>query len=416
MKIKKPNAKSVVLAFLFVFATAFSPFVGDDQRNFLVIFISFLAVPLIYLFRLKVGQDLVWVTLALVYLILVVIFTGEYGSWSTVGYTAMFAMAYLVVAGGLRSGQIGSESILKLLKLIIYLFAIVATLQMVASFAGLPIPNGMLSHGMWSYNSLAVEPSHAGRALAMTMLVYLLLAQLTRQADSPMALLKQHRAVLSAFLLSIGLSGSALAAFCAPLVILLSLSKRWVLFLAIVLLAIWPTLLLIDSEPVRRVLDFMIALPSMDIQTVVEADQSGAIRVMPLLIYLDKVTIAEPAFWLGGGFDEIRRYVQGELIGAGDAVMAGFIPGYLMAFGIFGTAIFMWSFLFRFITKITFPVVVLWLLIFTTSAWNTQLFWYGLMLLRVTHHFTYFRASARTSAQTFVGSRITSGLVRGPIV
>lgn len=412
MKLKKPNTRSVVLAFFFVFATAFSPFVGDDQRNFLVIFISFLAVPLIIIFRLNVGQDLVWVALTIGYLALVIIFTGDFAGWSTVGYTAMFAMAYLAVVGGLRSGRIDSEAIQKLLKLVIYLFAIVAILQMVASLTGLPIPNSILSHGLWSYNSLAVEPSHAGRALAMTMLVYLLLSRERRRAESPIDLLRQHRVVLAAFFFGIVLTGSALAAFCAPLVILLSLSKRWVTVTAVTLLLVWPSLLLIDAEPVQRALKFMIAMQSMDIGALVEADHSGAIRVMPFLIYLEKVSIAEPSFWLGGGLEDIRRYIQGDLIGAGDAVMAGFIPGFFIAFGALGSILFMWAFLFRFLTNATLPVVVLWVLIFTTSAWNSQLFWYGLMLLRVTHHFAYSRTSASTSAQILAGSHVTPARLR----
>jgi hypothetical protein len=385
----------VVLTLIFVFATAFAPLIGVDQRNYLVIFFSILSVPLIMFLRFRLKKELLLVIAALVYPWLVTLFKGTLGDLTTTGYTTLLATGYLAVVGGLRSGHIELESVRKLLKGLIFLYALVSVLQLLTSFAGLPVLNLILSKGVWSYNSLAVEPSHAGRAMAMTMLTYLMLSREWGDRAQFLNIFRKHGRTVGAFVVSIGLTGSATGVIAAPLAILLALSKRWIFVLSGLLLMAWPMLYLIDSPVVRRALMFMTAVPTMNITAIVAADQSGALRVLPVLLYLDKASIGDVNFWLGGGPGAISAYVKGELVGAGDLVAAGFIPGYLISYGVVGTLFFLYAFVFRFLTAFVLPIVVLWLFLFGVTAWNTQLFWFGLILLRVAHHFRHPHAAQR---------------------
>lgn len=386
--IKKQNLqKAILLTLIFVFATAFAPMVGEDQRNYSVILFAVLAAPLIILMQLRVKNDLAWILISLGYATSVVLLKDNLESLTTLAYTFLLSMGYLAVAGGLQSGYIELRSVVRLLKWLIMLYAIVSILQLVASLADLPIPNLILSKGMWSYNSLAVEPSHAGRALAMTMLTYLLIVRKWGNRKGLADTLIKDIRVVGAFCVSVGLSGSATGLIGALFAILLSLAKRQIIIFAAILMLVWPMLTAIEVSSLQRALAFINALPIMDISTVVETDQSGAMRVMPLLIFLNKTSVFDISFWLGGGFGAISAYIEGDLVGAGDKVGAGFIPGYVMAFGVFGTVLFLYAFVFRFLERFTLPIFILWLILLSTSPWNSQLFWYGLMLLRIAYHF-----------------------------
>lgn len=389
MKNRAQVIQMAVLVLLFIFATAFSLLVGEDQRNFLVIFCSLLSLPLLFFLRLKLGYDLIWIFLVFLPPFFVTLIQGSLEDFSTIGYTGLFAFAYLFVVEGLRSGYISRESIAKLLKLIIQLYALFSVLQMAASLAGLPEPNLILSKGLWSYNSLAVEPSHAGRALAITMLVFLIISREPTDTKSFAFLFIKNRTVLIAFLISISLTGSSTALVAAILAIILALSKKWMFVLVSILMLLWPTLYMVDLSSLQRSIDFLSVLPTMDASALIEADQSGAMRILPFIIFLEKADFLDIDVWFGGGLSAIAGYVQGELIGAGDLVAAGFTPGYIIAFGLLATLLFLWVFLLRFVTKSTLPVAMLWIVIFITSPWNSQLFWYGLMLMRVIYYFEY---------------------------
>lgn len=386
---------------IFVFATALAPLVGDDQRNFLVIALSILAVPLVFIWYPRLGRDLAWGAGAICYSSSVSLFRGENDSITTLAYTALFVCSYLALAGSLRSGRISRELVISILRGLLYLYAAVSVLQLIASFLGLPVPNQILSKGLWSYNSLSVEPSHAGRFLSITLLAYLMLVSGGGNNTSVFAALRPHKLPVAAALVSGLLTGSALAALAIPIAILLSLSKRWIVGGVIMLWLLWPAFSHVDFSAVERAMSFLAALPSLDVQRIAEADQSAALRIIPFLIYHEKVSVEQLSFWFGAGLDAIRIYMQGELIGTDDAVMAGFYPGYVISFGIFGTALFLAAFVFRFVTSYTLPVIFLWLLLFVTSAWNVQLFWYGLMLIRVVHHFR----RVNTRGMRFFGNR-----------
>jgi len=68
--------------------------------------------------------------------------------------------------------------------------------------------------------------------------------------------------------------------------------------------------------------------------------------------------------------------------------MAGIFPGYFIAFGLVGTSLLLLCFMFRFIARETMPVILLFIIFVSPGAWNTQVFWYGLMMIRVVHHYT----------------------------
>lgn len=374
---------------LIAFGTAISLFVLGDQRNVLVILVAALALPTIIVLRLPLQRDLGSTAAAIAYLIVVELGHGGTTNFTSLGYTGMFALSYLAFAGTLESGLVHRERLIELLRQLVFAFAAVSVLQMLCSLAGLPILNGMLSKGAWSYNSLGVEPSHAARGLSVTLLAYLILARRGSPALGVKQLWHREKRVLTAFAISLMLTGSSLAAALLPLTIILALSARWILVCGLLLVLAWPFLQAVELESVYRLVGFLTALPTMDISALVQADQSGAVRIMPLLLFLQSASLGDASVWFGGGYQAISQYLQGRLVGVGeDVAMAGFIPGYVMITGIFGTALFLRAYILRFASLHTLPLLLLWVPALGNSAWNSQLFWYSLFLLRAVHHFT----------------------------
>jgi hypothetical protein len=381
-----PSAKAMVLLMLGVFATAFAPLLGEDQRNYLVIAVATLAFPVIFFSGIRLGRDFSWTSIAIVYPVVLTIQIGGESSISTMSYTGMLALSYIAFASALVQSSIARHQTASFLRRLIYAYAIVSVVQMIASLMGLPAPNTILSKGLWSYNSLAPEPSQAARLLSATMLAYLMLVSPRGQAPGLISILLRARLPLLAFCISMILTGSALAVLAMPLTVMLSLRLRWMLTASIVALVAWPLLHLLQIEAVQRSLALMSALPSMDIATISDAENSGGLRIIPFLIYLQGLNLDSASAWFGEGLGGIRVLLLGKLPGAATSAGAGFIPGYMIAFGLIGTALFVAAFIGRFTTSSTLPYVLMWMMFFTSSAWNTQIFWYSLMLLRILHH------------------------------
>jgi hypothetical protein len=378
----------VARIFLVSFGTAISLFVLGDQRNTLVILVAALALPTIIVLRLPLERDAGSSAAAIAYLIVTELAHGGATNFTSLGYTGMFALSYIAFAGTLESGFVDRERLIELLRQMVFAFAAVSVVQMVCSLAGLPILNGMLSKGAWSYNSLGVEPSHAARALSFTLLAYLILSRRGGPALSLQDLWRREKWVLVAFAITQALTGSSLAAALLPLTIVLALRMRWIAACCTLLMVAWPFLQSVELESVRRLVGFLTALPTMDIMALVQADQSGAVRVMPLLLFLQSASLGDPTVWFGGGYQVVNQYVQGHLVGVGeDVAMAGFVPGYIMITGVIGTALFLRAYMFRFANFQTLPLILLWIPALANSAWNSQIFWYSLLLLRAVHHF-----------------------------
>ncbi|WP_250957973.1 hypothetical protein [Rhizobium sp. CG5] len=381
---------------LVVFGTALSPFILSDQRNVLVILVAAFALPVIVMLRLPMGNDLGWSAAVVAYLIVVELFHGGASNFSSLGYTGMFVLAYIAFCGTLCSGAVTRQRLLLLLRRLVQAYALVSVLQLACSRLGLPVPNHILSKEAWSYNSLGVEPSHAARAVAFTLLAYLILARWNGPAPSVGMIWRREKSTILAFAVSLLLTGSSLAVAILPLTIVMALRLRWLLVGSVILALAWPFLQTVEVESIHRVIAFLTALPSMDITAMVHADHSGALRVMPLIIFLQSASLGDPSVWFGGGYEAITHYIQGNLVGvAKDVAVAGFIPGYVMVCGIFGAALFCHAFLFRFMNRQTMPLILLWIPILANSAWNSQIFWYSLVLLRAVYHFSQQPSSPR---------------------
>lgn len=358
-------------------------FVDAGLRNYLVLFAALLGGLLFFGFRLRMHLQALWAFVLLSAMGVRALFLGGGGELGSVLLTFVYALGYFAVASLLERVENKRHFVMGMMRGIIYAFAVLSILQMVASFIGLPIPNLGSTKGLWSYNSFSYEPSQLGRIVGISMLCYLMVVRLPTlpgQSEDPP---RTQRKVLAAFLATMLLSGSALASAAIILVFFLSRSLAWVLILTAASFLIWPVFLIIDFEPVQRVVVILANLGSLDVNTLFKADASGASRIAPAVIYLKEASPAEPEFWFGYGSDGLRRFFLGRLPGFGDMIAVGFLPGFLVVYGAIMTGFFFWIFLLRQANRTTAPMIGFWLIFMTSSAWNTQVFWYGLIIIQI---------------------------------
>lgn len=378
--------KTILVILLFTYATALSPFIDANFRNYLVIIVTVLFVPMLFLRSSRIDREILLVALPILYSCLVTLLNGTTDDVVTLTYTGLFATGYLIVLSTLQSPFLTAKDIEVFLARLIKLYAIVAVAQLITSMTNLPVPNQLGTKGLWSYNSLATEPSYVGRVISLTLLAYLIIGRMSGRPRSLLAMIKSRKGVFLAFCVAVILSGSSLALLAAVVAVLLSVSTGWFLAISASLVLLWPALFSIDVESVQRLLAFLIALPSADLNELIEADTSGALRIASLLIYIDQLDINNVGFWFGQGISGLAFHFEGRIPGLDNGIMAGFIPGYIVAFGLFGTTLFLWVFVVRFLNESTVPLIILIGVFYSTMGWNTQVFWYGLMIVRVVYH------------------------------
>lgn len=368
------------LVFIFMsYAFVVSVFIDAEQRNYLVLFAAMIGGLLFLPLKLALQRQVFWAFLLFSVMSMRALSVGGVGELGSVAFTFVYALGYFAIASLLERIENKRTFVLRLMRWFIYAFTIVSVVQMVTSLSGLPVPNVIASKGLWSYNSLSYEPSQLGRVVGISMLCYLMLARLSGQQEP----FKVRCKVLIAFLTTMLLSGSALAAIAVPLVFGLSRSLKWMVFIVIVSFSVWPMAQLIDFEPLQRVFSLLSSLGSLDVDEVLKAEHSGGLRVAPLLVYLRDASMVEFGFWFGYGDQGLSRFFLGQIRGLGDRVAAGFIPGFAVVYGVLTTAFFVWVFVVRQANRITLPLIAFWTIFIVNSAWNTQVFWYGLIIIQV---------------------------------
>jgi hypothetical protein len=374
------NSRHFLVFILVSYAVTVSLFVDDRFRNYLVLFAAMTGGILFISGSLPLKRQACWAFLLFSIMTMISLFHGGTGQLGSVALTFLYAVGYFAIASLLHRVEDKRAFLMKVMRGVIFAFAMLSVVQMVTSLAGLPVPNVLASKGLWSYNSLAFEPSQLGRLVGVSMLCYLMLSRLPGEPERPRA----RQTLLIAFLTTMLLSGSALAAVAILIVYGLSRSLPWLVLIVMVSVLMWPTFFLIDYEPIQRFVLLTSSLGSLDLDQVLTAEHSGGIRLAPLLIYLRDGSMAEPGFWFGYGSEGLAQFFQGKIPGiSDDSIGAGFLPGFAVVYGGLTFAFFVWVFALRQANRTTMPVIAFFAIFMTSSAWNTQVFWYGLVVIQI---------------------------------
>ncbi len=401
------STKTLFLFIVVSYAIVLAPFLDAGLRNYLVLAAAFVGFVSLFVFGGQGARSLLWTVVLISYMSLVALFTSPTRELASVALTLLYAMGYLAAASFATRPWFDAEFAAKLLGRIVIAFAIVSVIQFVASFSGLPVPNVISSRGVWNYNSLAIEPSHLGRGIGITMLAYLILVRRMPVSGRPYAISGAHAWVLVAFFTTMLLSGSALATLAIPMVFLFGWKPRWVVPLVLIGFLFWPLLLALDYQPLQRALLLLTNLDTLDTAKLVEADASGAARVTPMLVYILEADLGDLGFWFGYGSAGSARFFIERISGIADfGGSVGFFPGFMATYGVAGFLLFLWTFAIRLWNSATLPVFAFWFLFFSSVAWNTQLLWYGLIVLNIVYRVEILRTRYPSRPTPGAGRRV----------
>jgi hypothetical protein len=367
------------------YAIVISLFVGSDNRNYLVLFAGMLGGVLFCARRIAVQPQALWAFVPFTMMISSAVFNGGMADLMSVAATFIYALGYFAIGSLLENYKDKRTFVQTAMRRLIYAFAVVSLIQMITSLVGLPIPNLIASKGLWSYNSLANEPSQLGRAVGISYLCYLMLDRLPEFPGHVKQSRQARQKVMIAYLTTIILSGSSMSLLTIPLIYVLSKSLVWAFFLTAIIFLIWPLVLLTEYEPLQRVALLLSSLVSLDLDQVLKADHSGGVRIAPFLIYLRDARPADAGFWFGYGVIGVAEFFQYKISGVGDAIGAAFLPGFAVVYGVLPNALFIWVFALQRSNRTTAPLIAFWAILMSSSAWNTQTFWFGLVVIQIAY-------------------------------
>ena len=379
------------IAFILVsYAVVLSPFVDTEQRNYLALIAAMIGGGLFIQLRLSHSNQASWAFILFSIMTLNALIINGIAHLGSVALTFTYATGYFAVASLMDLVTDKRIFIMMIMRRIIFAFTILSLLQLITSLLGFPIPNLMATKGLWSYNSLSHEPSQLGRVVGISMLCYIVMSRLPGEPEKT----RVRNKLIIAFITAMILSGSSLATIAIFVVYWLSRPFPWFVFILIVGALLQPLFLILDFEVLQRFILLSSSFGSFELDQVLEADHSGGIRLAPFLIYIRDIIVTELGFWLGYGNEGIVYFFQGKISGVPlDYAGAGFLPGFAVVYGILAFALFVWIFVLRQNNWTTMPLIAFWLIFFTSSALNTQVFWYALIIIKVawaaSHDFTH---------------------------
>lgn len=357
------------LFILFSYAFVISFFVDSNSRNYLTIFAAIFGGLLFFVLRLKFGLQALFAAFIFI-LMMVNALVGGADEFISFGLTSIYAIGYLAISSLLIKIPNKRNIVMYAMTMVIYAFAIISIIQFIASTIGLPIPNYILSKGYLSYNSLAFEPSHIARIVGISMISLLVLVitgdNHQRTKVSPI--------IFFAFFITMYLSGSTTAQLAILFVFgFFIFQQSKFIFSIFVLTSIMLSVFLFTNP-----LNFL------DSNSFLETGSSGSIRFAAAFIYMRDFTIMDLEFWFGYGYQGLNDFFLYKIPAAGDDLFVGFMPGYLVVYGLLIFLLFLWVFLFSQFNKTTLPLIIFFIIFFLWSAWNTQVFWYGLITIKIT--------------------------------
>lgn len=235
---------------------------------------------------------------------------GGITSMSTFVYSTLFISMFVVYYNLLWIRECFTLNFFQsLIKWLILGYTICLLLQQACILVGIrnfPLIN--LCNGTYyainHLNTLAIEPSHAARLMAV--FFYAFLKCIEYANGEPMSLrelYRQHRLVIGAFLYFMVFIGSGTAMVGLAIVSLYFVKKKYAVFIVIAAWGLYMLSPYIDYEPYNRAVATLNATLTGDTEEVVKADHSASARVNGLIGTFTKTDLADFDTWIGHGME-----------------------------------------------------------------------------------------------------------------
>lgn len=283
------------------------PLEGDGVSNLKVALMAL--TPIIFIFKTPViSKPLFWGAA----LWLTCYFCASFQSYmrfSTIGYFGMFIMTFIVFYNLVYQGAFSFSYFKRLLRALIYVFAVVLILQQICMLIGVK--------SFWLLNldnqaflaidklpSLTLEPSHTARILAVIMLCYLRCLQIENDGKrvSLVALLsKENLFVTIMFFYSMLTMGSGTAFIALGILCLYFITWRNIWYVLPLLIGFVAISSVFEVKQLTRAVDTLQATMTGDKRQVLDADGSAATRILPIINTFTQTDLTDKETWFGKG-------------------------------------------------------------------------------------------------------------------
>lgn len=313
------NDRNIAGIYLILMSIQYIPIEGWG-----VSYVKFAAMclsPFIWLYSCPViSKALIFGMLFFSLLLLSSLFNIESFRLSTIGYQFTFLCTYITFYTLIVYKKVFSlDDFIRLLKGLIYAYAIVLIIQQILILLGLkhfPLVNYIyfLGRGIGA-NSLALEPSHAARICGVA---YFSLIRLLEVRHGRSLFLNDIKTDLKwvtiSFLWCMITMGSGTAFVILGIISLYFLKKQYALTIVPLLVCFYFVIPFIENESLQRAYNVVQAFLTGDQSTITRVDNSASGRINPLLNTIDYLDLSDLRVWIGYGIDT-KNTVEKPFIG-----------------------------------------------------------------------------------------------------
>ena len=387
IKRTKPYLLVIILISLSV-SPAFA--LGEGNRNLLLIAVMVLS-PIIILYFGKFDRINPWLILFLVSIIIFpLIHQPQSMRWSTVLYSVMFCLTFMAYNELLNRSYFTPHNYLKLLKNLILAYFVVLLIQQFCVLAGLPIFNlsNYDTNNPWKLNSLSAEPSHSARIVALLMYCYINIKEVvTHHKYNFKVEIKKDKWVWIAFIWTMVTMGSGTAFLFLIIVFLKFIRLRNLVSIFIFALTILILVNYFEITSFERTYKTVIATLTLDEQTIVEADHSASIRIVPMIILAKMVDLTNLNGWFGHGIDYVSSFMYERISGVKEGFSGGGMFQLFIEYGFISFILFIIFSSLSSYRKGDYISAVFWFMLVFAYGVNGQIVWLSIILLYTNKHF-----------------------------
>lgn len=380
------------LLVLIIMVLAVSPAfaLGEGNRNLLLIGVMGLSPILIIAFN-KYHKTDIWILAFLISITAIpLLHQPQSMRWSTVLYSCMFGLTFMAYTRLLAKSKFLPIHYLNVLKLLIIAYAVTLLIQQACVIIGFPIFNisNYDEATPFKLNSLASEPSHSARIVALLMYSFITIKELLLNRTYNLKKdFKKDKWVWLAFIWSMLTMGSGTAFLFLPLVLFKFIKFRNIFLLLIVLFGLFSILVLLEVEAFERTYKVFIATLTLDSEAILKADHSAAIRIVPFLVIIPMLSITSINGWFGHGIDYVSTFLSDFIYGLAKGTSGGGLLQLWMDYGLIVFLIYIYTTLIITYKKKDLLSLIFWILLVFMYSVNSQIVWLCIVLLFTNNYF-----------------------------
>ena len=389
---KRIRLPSLFFLIIILISLAIAPAIvlGEGNRNLFLIGVMFIS-PIIILTSKRFKRSNVWLLLFMASIVLIpLVHQPASMRWSTVMYSVMFGLTFIAYVQLLYKKSFTVENYQKLLKYLIYAYFIVLLIQQFCVLTGLPIFN-LSNYNLsepWKLNSLAPEPSQSARIVALLMYCYITIKELIVKRKYNFRLdIKDDKWIWFSFLWTMLTMGSG-TAFLFIIIVLLKFIRFKSLIPLIIIFAgigLFVNMMGIDSS--ERTFKVFIATLTLDVDTIVRADHSASLRIIPMILIAKTMDLTTINGWFGHGIDYTIIFLSGKIPGVNEGFSGGGLLQFLLEYGLISFMLFVIFSFANSVKKGDYLSIVFWFMLVFLNGVNSQIVWLTIILLFTNKYF-----------------------------